>query len=155
MRRTAITSALHDELSVVLQLLPDAQKTRVAGRDFWVGHLHGREVVAVLCRVGKVAAATTATVLIERFGVQQMLFTGVAGGLYAGDGKPHTHVRVGDLVVAREFIQHDLDASPIFPRYEVSSHAESQALRLALPDALAVEMEGAALRWWSGGWNGY
>jgi adenosylhomocysteine nucleosidase len=178
--RTAIVSAMHEELSAVLALLPDEQKQVAGGRDFWVGHLHGQEVVAVLSRIGKVAAATTATALIERFQVDRILFTGVAGGLAHG-------VRRGDVVVADSFLQHDLDASPIFPRYEVplygtdrfptdadltrqllaavgtalpgtrvhrglvasgdrfvSSAAESQALQRALPDALAVEMEGAA-----------
>jgi adenosylhomocysteine nucleosidase len=178
--RTAIVSAMHEELSAVLALLPDEQKQVAGGRDFWVGHLHGQEVVAVLSRIGKVAAATTATALIERFHVDRILFTGVAGGLARG-------VRRGDVVVADSFLQHDLDASPIFPRYEVplygtdrfptdadltrqllaavatalpgtrvhrglvasgdrfvSSAAESQALQRALPDALAVEMEGAA-----------
>jgi adenosylhomocysteine nucleosidase len=138
-------------------------------------------VVAVLSRIGKVAAATTATVLIERFGVQRIVFTGVAGGLGAG-------VKVGDIVVADGFLQHDLDASPIFPKYEVPLYGtsrfatdtalsaqlvqaarravpqatvhrglvvsgdrfvctteESSALQSALPEALAVEMEGAAV----------
>jgi adenosylhomocysteine nucleosidase len=115
MTRIAIVSALHDELSAVLQLMPDEQKTTLAGREFWQGHLHGHEVVAVLSGIGKVAAATTATVLIERFGVQRILFTGVAGGL--GDG-----VRVGDVVVASHFMQHDMDASPLFPRFEVPGY---------------------------------
>ena len=178
--RTAIVSAMHQELSAVLALLPDEQKQVVAGREFWVGHLHGQEVVAVLSRIGKVAAATTATALIERFAVDRILFTGVAGGIARG-------VHRGDVVVADAFLQHDLDASPIFPRYEVplydtdrfgtdpvltqklmtavqqalpgtklhrglvasgdrfvSSAVESQGLQQALPDALAVEMEGAA-----------
>jgi len=178
--RTAIVSAMHQELSAVLDLLPDEQKQQAAGRDFWVGHLHGQEVVAVLSRIGKVAAATTATVLIERFKVDRIVFTGVAGGIAPG-------VNRGDVVVADAFLQHDLDASPIFPRYEVplygkdrfptdaaltedlatavaralhgthvhrglivsgdrfvSSASESRALQTALPDALAVEMEGAA-----------
>jgi adenosylhomocysteine nucleosidase len=178
--RTAIVAAMHEELAAVLALMPDEQKQLAAGRDFWVGHLHGQEVVAVLSRIGKVAAATTATALIERFQVDRIVFTGVAGGLAS-------KVHVGDVVVADAFLQHDLDASPLFPRYEVplydtdrfgtdpvltklladavaralhgtrvhqglvvsgdrfvSSAAESRLLQAALPDALAVEMEGAA-----------
>jgi adenosylhomocysteine nucleosidase len=197
MTRTAIVSAMHEELSAVLALMPDEQRTVVAGRDFWLGHLHGHEVVAVLSRIGKVAAATTATALIERFEVDRILFTGAAGGVGPG-------VQVGDIVVATAFLQHDMDASPIFPRHEVplygqarfatdlewtrrlhaaaqavladpvatlgadavaefalakptvhsgliasgdrfvSSAVECAALRAAVPDALAVEMEGAA-----------
>jgi adenosylhomocysteine nucleosidase len=194
---TAIVSAMQEELAAVLPLL-QAQPEEVAGRTFWRGVCHGEPVVAVLSRIGKVAAATTATTLIERFGVSRIVFTGVAGGL-------SPQVRVGDVVVANEFLQHDLDASPLFPRYEVplygsahfsvdtaltasllvaaqqalprllaqlpmtsrlglpldqarvlsglvvsgdrfvSSHAESQDLQQRLPDALAVEMEGAAM----------
>ena len=197
MTTIAIVSALHEELAAVLDLMPDEQQQVVGGRAFWRGHLHGHDVVAVLSGIGKVAAATTATVLIERFGVQRIVFTGVAGGLATG-------VRVGDVVVARSFLQHDMDASPIFPRHEVpgygrstfeadvdltarlaraseqvlrelpvrlgsdvsqafgvdaprchqgllisgdrfvSTTAESATLRQTLPDALAVEMEGAA-----------
>jgi adenosylhomocysteine nucleosidase len=176
----AIVSAMREELAAVLALMPDEHMQAAAGREFWLGHLHGQAVVVVLSRIGKVAAATTATVLIERFGVERIVFTGVAGGLGPG-------VAVGDLVVADSFLQHDLDASPIFPRYEVPlygvdrfpadpvlsaqlAHAaqralpsvrlhrglvvsgdrfvsgsnESRALQTALPDALAVEMEGAA-----------
>jgi adenosylhomocysteine nucleosidase len=179
--RTAIVSAMHEELSAVLALMPDERKQQVAGRDFWAGHLHGQDVVVVLSRIGKVAAATTATALIERFDVDRIVFTGVAGGLAP-------QVKVGETVIADSFLQHDLDASPIFPKYEVplyglnrfptdpdlseqlaraaraavpesrlhrglvvsgdrfvSTTAESRALQLALPDALAVEMEGAAI----------
>jgi len=113
--RTALVSALHEELAAVLDLMPDERKTVVAGREFWLGHLHGHEVVAGLSGIGKVAAATTATVLIEHFGARRILFTGVAGGL--GED-----VRVGDVVVASHFMQHDLDVSPLFPRYEVPGY---------------------------------
>lgn len=194
----AIVSAMREELSAVLALMPDEQRVVAGGREFHCGHLHGEPVVAVLSRVGKVAAATTATQLLERFGATRIVFTGVAGGL--GEG-----VRVGDVVLADAFLQHDLDASPLFPRHEVplygrsrfaadatlnaqlhralsrmlgdpartlgpatvaqfalhaprvhrglvisgdrfvSASDESRALREALPDALAVEMEGAAI----------
>lgn len=138
MSRIALVSAMHEELSAVLDHLPDEQKTVVAGREFWVGHWHGHEVVAVLSRIGKVAAATTATALIERFDVRRIVFTGVAGGLAPS-------VKVGDVVVARAFIQHDMDASPLFPRHEVpltgmtrfpADEALSNALLAAAPLAM-------------------
>ena len=132
MSRIALVSAMHEELAAVLVRMPDEHKTVVAGREFWVGHWQGHEVVAVLSRIGKVAAATTATTLIERFGVSRIVFTGVAGGL-----APHVHV--GDVVVAREFIQHDMDASPLFPRHEVPLTGMTRfAADIALSGALAA-----------------
>jgi adenosylhomocysteine nucleosidase len=115
MKTIAIVSAMHDELSQLLAFMPDEHKQTRAGRTFWLGHLHGHDVVLVLSGIGKVAAATTATLLIEHFRASQIVFTGVAGGL--GE-----NVNVGDLVVADSFLQHDLDVSPLFPKYEVPSY---------------------------------
>ena len=114
----AIVSAMHEELAAVLALMPDERRQLAGGREFWRGHLHGHEVIAVLSRIGKVAAATTATALIERFAVREIVFTGVAGGLRPG-------VNVGDVVVAASFLQHDLDASPIFPKYVLLTPMDS------------------------------
>lgn len=109
---TAILSALAEEQHGLREQLDGAQHVRYAARDFHTGRWHGKPIVLALSRIGKVAAATTATALIERFGVQRIVFTGVAGGL-------HGDVKVGDTVIATEFLQHDMDASPLFPRHEV------------------------------------
>jgi len=114
-----LMSAMHEELALLLQAMPDERRVTVAGREFWQGHWQGRPVVAVLSRIGKVAAATTATALIERFGVDRIVFTGVAGGIGPG-------VRVGDVVLASSFVQHDMDASPLFPRHEVPLYGRSR-----------------------------
>ncbi len=116
---TAILSALHEEQQGLIDLLHKPQKTLHAGRDFWEGELHGQPVVLVLSRIGKVAAATTATALIERFKVSRIVFTGVAGGLGHG-------VKVGDVVVAEDFVQHDMDSSPLFPRYEIPLYGQTR-----------------------------
>lgn len=115
----AILSALAEEQQGLVELLQSPRKIRHAGRDFWLGELHGQAVVLVLSRIGKVAAATTAAALIEHFGVRQIIFTGVAGGIGQG-------VKVGDVVVAEDFVQHDMDASPLFPRYEVPLYGLSR-----------------------------
>ena len=198
---------MQEELGALLAAMPDEAPVRLAGREFWLGHLDGQDVVVVLSRIGKVAAAMTATLLVHEFGAERAIFTGTAGGL-------HASARVGDVVVASALLQHDMDASPLFPRHEVplygtdrfvsdpalsaalaaaarsvleaatrsdtgvddatgldgaalrafaitapavhtglvvsgdrfvASAAECAALRDRLPDALAVEMEGAAL----------
>lgn len=109
---TAILSALPDEQQGLIEQLNDPVCVQRGGRTFWRGELQGCAVVLALSRVGKVAAATTATTLIEAFGVTRIVFTGVAGGVGPG-------VQVGDVVVASELVQHDMDASPLFPRYEI------------------------------------
>lgn len=194
----AILSALPEEQAGVSDLLADKVQITHAGRRFVTGLVHGQPVVLALSGIGKVAAATTATALIERFGARRIVFTGVAGGLGAG-------VQMGDVVLGTHYVQHDMDASPLFPRFEVplygaahfvadgdlvatlsvaahahfkrtfgefdvknsiqtvpqqralhhgliasgdrfvSSAREAQALCAALPEALCVEMEGAAV----------
>ena len=114
-RPLAIVSAMHEELHALLALLEPQAVTAtrtIAGRRFHFGSLQGRPVVLVLSGIGKVAAATTASLLLHEFDARALVFTGVAGGL--GEG-----IRVGDIVVADQTLQHDMDASPIFPKYEV------------------------------------
>ena len=131
---TAILSALPEEQSGLLAALQQAQRTAHAGRDFWQGTLHGQAVVLALSGIGKVAAATTATALIERFGVARIVFTGVAGGVAEG-------VQVGDVVVAQDYVQHDMDATPLFARWHVPGYA---GVRLPCDAALTATLLGAA-----------
>ncbi len=127
---TAILSALAEEQQGLLDLLREPRRVARAGREFWQGELHGQPVVLALSRIGKVAAATTATTVIEAFSARRLVFTGVAGGIGPG-------VQVGDVVVAQEFVQHDMDASPLFPRYQIPLYARERfACDLALSQAL-------------------
>ena len=65
---TAILSALPEEQSGLLDHLQQPRRVEHAGRAFWLGSLYGQPVVLALSGIGKVAAATTAAALIERFG---------------------------------------------------------------------------------------
>lgn len=93
----ALMAAMPEELQALRPLLGAARVHHHAGREFHSGRLDGREVVLAYAPPGAVAAATTATLLIERFGAEAIVSTGVAGGL-------HPHVRIGDMVVARELL---------------------------------------------------
>ncbi|MES2402694.1 MAG: 5'-methylthioadenosine/adenosylhomocysteine nucleosidase [Pseudomonadota bacterium] len=136
---TAILSALQEEQQGLIDLLDKPGQTSHAGREFWHGDLHGQPVVLALSRIGKVAAATTATTLIERFAVSRIVFTGVAGGIGHG-------VKVGDVVVAEDFVQHDMDASPLFPRYEIPLYGQTRFNADAGLTALLLQAAESAFR---------
>ncbi len=128
----AIVSAMHQELRALLPFLQQQRSVEQAGRTFHLGQLHGHAVVLALSGIGKVAAASTATLLIHHFNARALVFTGVAGGLRHG-------VNVGDVVVARQLLQHDLDVSPLFPRFVVPSSDRSHFdAHTGLADALAA-----------------
>ncbi len=121
----------------MLRQLAQPRQVRRAQRDFWLGEFHGVPVVLALSRIGKVAAATTATALIEGFGVNRIVFTGVAGGLGSA-------VQVGDVVVADDFVQHDMDASPLFPRFEIPLYQRTRfACDIELTNLLAQASQAA------------
>lgn len=138
MTTTAILSALDEEQQGLVEQLTNPVQVTRAGRSFWRGELQGCSVVLALSRIGKVAAATTATSLIEAFGVDRIVFTGVAGGVGPG-------VQVGDVVVANAFVQHDMDASPIFPRYHIPLYGRSQFACDATLTAMLLEASNRGL----------
>jgi adenosylhomocysteine nucleosidase len=117
--RLGIISALDQEQAGLIDHMEDTKTVTRGMRDYVSGNLWGIDSVCVLSRLGKVAAAATAATLIERFDVTHIVFTGVAGG---ADAK----VRVGDIVVAEQLVQHDIDASPLFPRFEIPLTGQSR-----------------------------
>ena len=136
---TAILSALAQEQGGLIEQLRNPQKVHRAGREFWCGLLHGKPVVLGLSRIGKVAAATTTAALIEGFGVGRVVFTGVAGGVGPA-------VRVGDVVVGSGFVQHDMDASPLFPRFEIPLYGQTVFQGDTVLTGLLLQACHAALR---------
>ena len=186
-----IVAAMEQELDAIVAAMHAEDIVEVGGRRYHRGRYGSEPIVCVTSRIGKVAAATTTAILLERFKPRAVVMTGLAGGV-------DPRVAVGDIVIADRLIQHDLDARPLFPRYEVpllgaaelaadralgdrladgaarfvpppevralgvtkpkvwrglvasgdqffASAAAVAALRAELPEALAVEMEGAAV----------
>lgn len=138
-----IMSAIKEEQDGLLLLLEDRATWEKGGRTFHTGVLWGTRVLLALSGIGKVAAATTATVMVSNFVVDRMLFLGVAGGV--GEG-----VSVGDAVVARSFIQHDMNGAPLFPRHEIPLYQKSlfntdatmrSRLRIAAARALTHQLK--------------
>lgn len=104
--------AMPEEIASIVPRLKHLSERSLGGRTYYSGELHGKKVVLTFSRWGKVAAASTATILLHEFHVTDLLFTGVAGAI-------EERLRPGDIVIAEKLIQHDLDARPLMSRHEI------------------------------------
>ena len=112
LRNIGILGAMAQEIDEVKALLTEKTNVRIANRDFVVGKINGVRCVVAFSKWGKVAATITATLLIQEFGITDLFFIGTAGAVAEG-------LKVGDIVVSKRLVQHDLDARPIISRFEL------------------------------------
>lgn len=102
--KVGIIGAMEKEIVLLKEsmILRDTQE--IASLVFYQGMLNGHEIVLVMSGIGKVNAAMCAQILIDRFNVDMIVNTGVAGAL-------HHDLNIGDIVISTDTLQHDIDAS--------------------------------------------
>jgi adenosylhomocysteine nucleosidase len=98
--RIGIMGALNEEIKMLKDEMKLTKEIKIAGRVFYLGKLEGKEIVLVEAGMGKVNAAITSQLLITKFKVEKIIFTGIAGGVSPELG-------IGDLVIATKVAQHD------------------------------------------------
>lgn len=98
-----------------------------AAMTFVKGKLVGKDVVVVRSGIGKVNAGICAQILVDRFGVDTLINTGIAGSLDAD-------IDIGDIVISTDAVQHDMDATRFgyergqIPRLETFSFRADERL---------------------------
>ena len=98
----AILGAFSDEIDMLEDSLTNRQVLETDGVQLTRGMLHGKDVILAFTGIGKVNAAMTTTILIDRFHPSKIIFTGIAGGL-------NPALNPADLVIAIKSVQHDLN----------------------------------------------
>lgn len=101
-----------EELSSIKEMMIIDQETIIGNRNYIEGKINNTEVVLVFSRWGKVASASTTTTLINKFAVDFVLFTGVAGAV-------DNQLNIGDIVIGNGLYQHDMDARPLFDQFQI------------------------------------
>lgn len=99
-----IIGAMEEEIVSLRLEMEIAEIVEQAAMTFVRGTLCGKEVVIVRSGIGKVNAAICAQILVDRFGVDTLINTGIAGSLDAD-------IDIGDIVISTDAVQHDMDAS--------------------------------------------
>ena len=98
-RVTAVVSAFPPEMAVLRAALEDAASQSVNGVEFVTGRLEGRKVVLFLSGISMVNAAMTVQLALDRFPIDSIVFSGIAGGVDPA-------LDVGDVVVAERWGQY-------------------------------------------------
>lgn len=104
--KIGIIGAMKIEVEKLCSMAENVKKEKVGGIEFNVGNLCGHQVIIAVCGVGKVFAAMCAQAMILNYSPDAIINTGVAGALAS-------ELRVGDVAVAENVVQHDMDTSPI------------------------------------------
>ena len=103
MAKLGIIGAMQVEVEILLSAMENKSAAEKAGSTFYEGVLNGLDVVVVQCGVGKVNAAICTQILCDLYQVTHLVNTGIAGSLCAD-------LDIGDLVVSRDAMYHDVDA---------------------------------------------
>ena len=77
-----IIGAMEEEVSQLIEAMENKEKVTCAGMDFYSGTLKGKDAVVVQSGIGKVNMALCTQILADKFDVEAVINTGVAGGLY-------------------------------------------------------------------------
>ena len=102
--KIGIIGAMEIEVTTLKERMDITNKVSKASMEFCEGTLEGKDVVVVRSGIGKVNAAVCAQVLVDVFGVDVIINSGIAGGI-------HDEIEIGDLVISKDVLHHDMDAT--------------------------------------------
>ena len=138
----AILGAMQEEIEPLLEYFDDVEVVEYAKNKYYKAKYNSHKIIIAYSKIGKVFATLTATTLIEKFGAEVLLFSGVAGAI-------SDDLKIGDLIVAKGLCQHDLDITAFghpygfVPEGEVCVNADKKLLELSktVADELGVELK--------------
>ncbi|QHS24500.1 5'-methylthioadenosine/S-adenosylhomocysteine nucleosidase [Virgibacillus sp. MSP4-1] len=139
-----IIGAMDEEIELLKNRMEVEHEEKIAGSLFYKGTLEGHEVILLKSGIGKVNAAMSATIMMERYQPDYVINTGSAGGFAEA-------LDVGDLVISDRIVHHDVDVTAFnyeygqVPQMPASFKADETLISLAvhavkkLQDVTSVE----------------
>jgi len=97
-----IMGALDAEIEEYVKNAVIVEKKEWSDFVFYEARLFGKEAVIVKSGAGKVFSSMVCQKMIDEYGPERIIFTGVGGAL-------NRELDIGDVVVSKDCIQHDMD----------------------------------------------
>lgn len=135
--KIAIMGAMSEEIAPILEMLGEYKTIEYAQNRYYTAQYKEHDLIIAYSKIGKVFSTLTAATMIEKFGAEILLFSGVAGGI-------NPNLKIGDLIVATALCQHDLDITAFGHPHgyvpEGKQFIEAEKQLIALASEVAVEM---------------
>lgn len=128
---------MEEELNELKKEIEIVKEEKIFDLCFYHGVLGKVECILVESGVGKVNAARTTQILIDKMSVSYIFNIGVAGGI-------SNNLKVGDIVIGESLVQHDFDITAFnhekgfIPNVGVFINSDSSLLSLAKKNIEAV-----------------
>lgn len=126
--KLGIIGAMKAEVAQLKEAMNSPEVISAAGMDFYTGAIAEKPVVVVQSGIGKVNAAVCTQLLIDRFDIQGIINTGIAGSL-------KEEINIGDIVLATDLVHHDVDTGGFgyppgqIPQMDIFSFPADEELR--------------------------
>lgn len=139
--KIAIVAAMEEEVQILREKMTERRVENHFGMDFYLGQLAGREVVLLKSGIGKVAAATSTTLLLSRYEINAVINTGSAGGL-------NPSLNIGDILVSTDVTYHDANVTVFgyqqgqMPNCPVTFPASKDYQQLAMESIFEHQIKG-------------
>ena len=102
--KIGIIAATDEELNEILKIMNNIKENHVFNLFFYEGDLYNKEIIVVKSGIGKVNAARTTQILIDKYNVEKVINIGAAGGI-------NPELNIKDIVIGDKLVQYDFDAS--------------------------------------------
>ncbi|MBR2714899.1 MAG: 5'-methylthioadenosine/adenosylhomocysteine nucleosidase [Ruminococcus sp.] len=99
-----IICALSIEVEGIAKLLENKTEKTYAKMKYVSGTINGKEVVMTECGIGKVNAAMSTQVMIDKYNPSLIINSGIAGSV-------SRKLKIGDIVISDDCVQHDFDGT--------------------------------------------
>ena len=102
--KIGIIAAENAEMMAIKEIMNDIKEETIYNLVFTLGNIDNKECVLVECGVGKVNAARTTQILIDKYLVDYVINVGSAGGV-------NKDLNILDIVIGDKLVQYDFDIS--------------------------------------------
>lgn len=101
-RNVGIIAAVTEEMEAIKLKMNNVKEVNIFNLKFFEGKIGKQKIVLVKCGVGKVNAARTTQIMIDKFDIEYIINIGSAGSI-------NDKIKYGDIVIGKYVLQHDFD----------------------------------------------